>query len=1675
MKDQTFNQVNPDQDEVPRQAAEITLSNDPVADVVGIGASESETSFHPGRFDLGAFLGLLAGETGEAREGERDIIASAIRLATDLCDWKQLPSLARLLYWHAEEINFRAERAGRNTLSVRGQTDQLAILALCAAIQTNGFVDADERQARSLAFLALVDLAAHSAGMLNGVAFKNMCAGLRVLINRLSKTPHSGADTTRICVWQLIDWVSGHRDFAEYAKSAFQSLQDSFVVAWRAAGAEAGIDQNTNSDDEDIPLSDGLQGCIWALAPVARFESKLPDDLSRNLLSAALTRITAVSRYTRASLLLRSPFEMKEVVSGLLSEVRQSSGCHVKALAHLLSIAACTDLRHVGEIRWASGFSTDHAPPYPGLLTPDGRWLVRSELDPRTSSSEGSQGIRFRPRTVHIPIPRTLAEILVQQRRGNWAGESVLLPSVLAMPIKREGSAWQTTISAALMRDRRFGISSAQHVMHTSFGLDTAPLFYDRVPAEHLAHLVAQTTYPWFGEKPRPPATNLPEHNVGSQRIVGIENVTVLMRQLREHWSDDLDLWQKIQMRVQNLAAGLLLSIAGRYSQAFCDLSLISVCKDTGILRIADKEVSIDHPGRLGVMGSKVLLELRRYLCELQEAVALYAGTDLGNAAVRILNGDQPLLLVVMSPSCVREFGLDDLLKLSPQGADDIENWGRQFTLDGLSARTHESVRAAVAGWTGTRAGAISEMCTASPLQVLQNARTALDGILEQCSWRPLQGPRDPKPKSSEPWPHWVESQRSHLAKFREDKRQLERSIQHARQEFAEVVAPAVTAYFRAIKLGLSATPQGLVKFVAGEPPALTRQHHQEILSAMMSVGNNFTLARELLHDWLEKSRESGITEGPLPRKIHRSLPSQPSPFLPKVARALAHREAIRTAAFESALPPEARTFLVVLLDGWVPDAKAIVQLMKPGALLHDLAKGDILLIEATAHDGACSPGCFAFRGASALALRAWHRGKQAVEVDFCMLGKQLHDSLSTVLSPRVSAENVVQELETLMRADLALRTPGIMQDVASRRVVPTFASIERVAALEEGRPIWPDASIEPQGGKLSGGLRKARKQTEFEGYDNIKDVLRTFERGWSPRKDIESRNEAIASLYALIPEQGATTGMHIIALYAASYIALGISKEHVRPVTVIDAVMSIGTALMAAIPEQFDVKSQEAWQAVYARAIANAKPEQRQRLAGDIAHFQKIMARDHALPSVEIFALLDALDVPNSTESIGFLTPAEQAASMAMANLRVAIAEDSAGPNAQKLAICIQAILYAAHSSSLRDREFRLPQIVDWCSDGASGPYLRIRSNGLDFIKSTAGRRAAYLSGPYADQASVSIDRLAKLAPGDAESAQQKLFVPDAVLSDHDLNDALTLINSDLRYVVANPLAGIELTRKTWALKSYRNLTPGSFDLWPAHDFMAEMGQARIGVMQGYYLHSPLAFSERMPRETVLAPVEAGWLLGMSPKSAQELIKRPNAWLWKSTFSPSVSGSMDCAMAQDFEEGLFEPSLREAERLVLLLAAGASPRSALSAMAWPLKLESTLQRCMDELASFGVSIGEEGSLWKLAPPARAHSEAAFHLMRTDAKSWQSLAWIFSTWLADWRARDEKGISARNTDWERHVGTTSAVSGLDWTCVQEGHLNSYRLDGKQQNAHSPWPTLRWMSFSAWIRKELISY
>ena len=1676
VKDQIFNPDNPTPSEVSR-GGEPSLAGKPPTAADSPIASESDVELKGHGLDLGAFLGFLAGETNEVHEGERDIVASAIRSALDLCDWHQLPSLSRLLLSHAGEIDARAERIGKNTLSVRGQTGQLPLLALCATIQSNGFVETDERQARALVFLALVDLAAHSQASLRGTAFKNLCAGLRVLIQRLSMRPRPGTDTTRICVWQLFDWISGHADFADYAKAAYRSLQDNFVVAWRADGETraCGEDHQSFADDEDIPIFDGIHGCIWALAPASRYESALPEELSRNLLSAGLTRITTASRYTRASLLLRSPSEMTKVVSGLLSQLEQISSHNVQALTYLLSIASCTDLRRVGEIRWASEYGMDQVPPYPGVLTPDGRWLVRSELDPRAYSDEARKGIRFRPKAVHIPIPAKLAELLVQKRDGHWAGKPVLPPSILATPVTREGSAWQTTITATLMRDRRFGISSAQQVMHTSFGMDTAPLFYDRIPASHLAHLVARTTHPWFGEKPRPPATNMPSHDIGSQRVVEMEDVREFLAGLRQPWSEDLELWQRIRFRSPNLAAGLLISIAGRYGQAFCDLSLSITCEEKGLLTITDKKVAIDQPGRLGVIGSKVLVELRRYLCDLREATVKYAGTPLGTMAARILSGSEPLLIVVDSPSSVRRFGLDDLRRLSPNGAVEISNWARQCTLDLLSTRTTESIRAAIAGWTGTRTGAISELSTASPVQVLKQAKAAIDGVLDHCKWRPLPGHRDPKPAQSRPWPHWLASESLHVDRFRQDRRRLERSIKHARVEFAETVAPAVNAYFRAIRFELKATAQGLEKTGSADPPELTRQHQREMLNAMMSVGGNTTLARELLHDWLAKARDSGFVSGPLPRQIHRSLPDRASPFVPEAARALAHREGIRTALFDSSLPIEARTFLMVMLDGWVPDAELIVQLMKAGARLHDLPKGDVLLIHPVPSEDSSHPGCLAFRDAPAIALRAWHRGKHACEVDLDVIGKQIHGALSAVLSPSVTAESVVQELEALMRANHALRAPGIMRDVAIRRVIPAFAPIDRIVAMEENQPISPRERTHAAGGKtLVGGIRKARKPSAFDDYERIKEVLRTFKHRWSPSRDIETRNDAIASLHALIPEQGATTGVHLIALYAASYVVLGINKEHVRPVTVSDAVSSVGAALIGAIPEQFDVRSQAGWQAVYARAIDKAPQNQRQRLAGDLAHFQTIMVRDHSLPAVEIFALLDALDVPSPTEKVGFFTPAEQAASLAIATSRVGYTAARGTPEVQRLALRVQAIIAASHSSCIRNREFRLPLITDWCRDGGFAPHLRLRSNGLDFVKSAAGRRAVCLAGPHSELAIASIDRLVQLAACDSESARQKLFVPTEAMSDHGLEEAMALINSDLRYVTGNALSGIELTRKTWALNSYRNLVESSVDLWPVRELLAEMGQARMATMQGYYLHNPLAFLDKMPRDTALKPIEAGWLLGMSPKAARELLNRRAAWLWRSTWNPEICNSTECALMQEFGQGSFEPCLRDAEQLTLLLAAGASPRSALATMAWPQDLEPRLIRCLDQLASAGVALEDADRCWKLAPPARAHSNAGFEGMRSDAAAWHSLAWIFSTWLGDWRARDEDGFSASDADWQRFVGASASLAGMVWSCEREGHLIAYRVASNKPNGHSPWPTMRWMSFAAWIRQELVS-
>ena len=281
---------------------------------------------------VASLLGLLAGDGDAPREGQRDIIASAIRCALDTSSTSEFPNLARLI--GAEglgELDQRAARCRSRDMRVRGQYQDVPVLALCAEIHRNDFINADGKEARCKLFLALVDLAISCPELLKSNPFKSAVAGLRVLLERLAAQPKGSVATRHFSVWQLFDWVEQCVDFADYVKHAIRALRPRFLLAWRAfASAEDDLDDAEQADDA-VHQEENPNETFWLLPESTQYECDLPPNLKKKLLATELTRITALSRYASASLLVRTDEEMKSVVEKLLVVAKAGSSASTRA------------------------------------------------------------------------------------------------------------------------------------------------------------------------------------------------------------------------------------------------------------------------------------------------------------------------------------------------------------------------------------------------------------------------------------------------------------------------------------------------------------------------------------------------------------------------------------------------------------------------------------------------------------------------------------------------------------------------------------------------------------------------------------------------------------------------------------------------------------------------------------------------------------------------------------------------------------------------------------------------------------------------------------------------------------------------------------------------------------------------------------------------------------------------------------------------------------------------------------------------------------------------------------------------------------------------------------------------------------------------------------------------
>lgn len=1637
-------------------------------------APGEQPAFAPARrLPIAELLGLLAGEGERSSEGERDIVASALCRALETSSTNEFPSLGATLDGHRDEITRRARRCQNSDLELQGFLEKAPFLALCAEVHRSGFVDADGKEARSKLFLALADLVTYRDELEKTTSFKSASAGLRLLIQRLIEAPKAGVSTHHFSVWELIGWIDAHDDLADYVKRAARSLRRNFVLAWNAP-APSDTESVLEDDDEGeaTPEESTPDEIIWAIPESTRYECDLPPDLKQKLLSNELTRITALSRYGSASLLNYSDAQMQSEVTRLIVEFHRNPAEATHVLAQLLSIPTGTPVADVYRIPCAALDNEDPAPSYPGVLTDDGRWLIRTEYDPRPPGAR-----EFQPRSVHVPIPEPLAELLRAQKGGLRAGMPVIatMSGANRPPTPRVASAWFTALASRLMREGRFGITLAQHVLHSSLGLDKAPPFYDRIPTDHIAHALAKITHPWFGTAGRPTVKGLPSHCIGSQRVVDRFDCRAFFHELRAGWSSELPLYKRIHIRCRNFRHGLLLAVAHRTNESITSITRATIARDSGLITLDDKAVALDYPTRLAAMGSKLIRELDDLLAELSAATDAYPDTALAQAAERILAGTQSLFLHVDSADACHAIDLPYHLADLPPWSEGIRNWTRHLANDELTRLVPEPLRVGQLGWHGTRSGAISELSTLSPLDVCSRNSRAVDDMLKTCGWSPLPSSGLPRTTVEPSIVHWAEACRAHQRDFDKGLVRLESAADAQRTKLAGDVLEGVNAFFRINGIPLEATAEGFVRQDAANAVLVGRDMHAALLRVMVADTNATVVAREVLHAWLHSARRSKVISGPLPRQIVRSRPRQPGPFLRSAHRSLEHRDNLLKLAHRSDLPLSARTFLTVLLEGWVPDAGVVLALMRPGARLHDLRDRNLLLIEANrsleADNGVNASGCLAFDGTAAIALRAWHRGGKASPPDADALRQEIHGALSTALSTDVEAEAVFEELESLMRINLSLRAPGIVRDVVSRRVVPSFAPFDRVVALHEEDPICPQAPAAIPAASISAGIRKSRARRQHDGYNLIKDIVARFADRWTLGNDTETRAEAIAALRLLVPRGVPSTGVHIVALYAAAYLTEGLHKARVRPVSVQDVVYSVGHALSDAIPEQADLSQRKVWVAAYARAFAACEKMDRPRLAKDLTHFQKVMAREFTLPVVDLAPLLDALEVPSPPEPVGFFTAAEQAALVCFGRLRMEAAIAEGSPAEQEVALNALAITACGLSTSMRDREIRVPRVSDWNAREAEHPYLALRSNGVDFVKSEAGRRSLNPSGRFSNLAVASIDRLTRLKQSREVRTPRKLFLIDSGDFDSSETQRQTVqINADIRCITGCPLAAFDIMRKDWARRSFDAIGADHPSLWPTRDYLSAMGQAGIATTLGHYLHDPVTFLMRMPRRRDIEPAEVGWILEMLPRTATRLLNQENSWL-RPGVDRQFSFDSDVSMLPELPGfGTFAPTVGDAAAVLAIVAEGQSVECALRTLGWPTRFVPLVTSALEDLASHGISICPQRAdgMELLKPPSRKHGHEALERSCADPNAVDALAWIFRSWMADWRKRNLKGFTARSSEWTTHVPETSPLHRLPWQQEPDGYMTYFSLPGERAHGHSGWVELRWSALAAWL-------
>ena len=1411
-----------------------------------------------------------------------------------------------------------------------------------------------------------------------------------------------------------------------------------------------------------IPLDDG------------NFDFALPQEAELSCHTKSLTRVASLSRFVVASPLRATNREMQDEVAKLL-EIANSADLHSekyrRAVAFLLSIATGTPVEMVSGIRWIDELDREHASfGYPGVLTDDARWLIRSEYNPREQATG-----TFVPKTIHIPIPPSLVPYLLEQKSDNSFCKRVIT-DIPGQSTRRQ-SIWMTTLFGSLMRNRMFGTSMAQHVIRTSHGLDDAPVFYDSIPADTIAHEVASVTHPWFKDKSRPPAMGMPRHLVGSIRGKGDKEVRKLMQSLLHKFNNEASLCEQVTHMASYVLHGFVIATAMRINENIEEITLRRMNLRHGLATLSDKPIPGQHH-RLVAIPRQVITGLLTYLRLLEVAKEKLPGTTLAMRVEMALKGEGPLFLVADGENNVRPLTDSDYLASLPHEWHLTPNWARHTTNQALARHVPVHLRVTQMGWSGTSGSAISNLSNASAIGALDAVRDAAGEVVREMGWRP--------PKSSFGVAEiptipvrWAVAKRSHNSLHIKRAIQLKNKFDGRMRELAESSESRVNAFLEMNSIPLRIR-NGCLDKVGEEtdPVQITRDLHVAIRKVIAGGDRQSQngIAMALVYRWMSEARQSAVIEGPLPNRAVAVIPRHSGYFYAESSHAKDHAEQLWGQALGTDISFDTRIFLTALLKGGIASFPLVMACMDPRVRVDDLVKNgkDLLLVQPQMESASVRSritGTIAFDGLAALALRAWHRsGKKYVKFDEARIREELGRVYENAFGMPIGVGEVFEEIEAMACAANALTAPGIIRCVAMGEAHPSFAGIERVMALHDNKPISPRPGHEINQ-RL---IRATHLGLEVENpvpatYRALTRILRTA----SP-DDLEAGFKGLKrKVRSLGEDKPVETFGEVMILFAMALLdGGGLKRESLELSTIRGHVYSIGRALTKAMPGKVALESPLTWETAYLRMIHTTADDKRPWLVDSIRYFHRILCREFSdIPGIQFGPLFSHIVQHAGNTNSGFLTGNEIQAIVTCSGLLKAQAEakgnrrDIEEQTAGHLLVCVAA------STTLRPREYQVPRVA---GVRASTSRIRIglRSRRDAPLKSMRARRVVKLRGPWAREATrevvANLRRRRKLNfHGPNLPLFQALDQQGVSIETSDLTNRL---NGLVRAVTGRLEDDSYLFRKTAAIRLFRNvMAASSCSAWPMIEVLAEMGHAEPDTLVNFYVHDPVTLMVPMGTTPKIPTMDASWILGMGRVTTRRLLNQQhNSWLYRGTSEGVVLG-MAFHLPMPAHFGTFSADPLEAEMAARLICRGESIENVVRLVGWPDTSVEPLRMAIQDLEDSGIALSptDAKALLRINPPRINRQSGHFRSVLRDRSSWTAMAGAFEEWKRYVPIRELAGVPMQQDRWRQLLATAPHVAAQGWVAKTQGRTIIWTPEtcvGKQ----SAWPKWRWMMLAIWL-------